>query len=175
MIVADLTPFQTIGPYFAILPLEGEAYAAIAGAPGRAIVIAGTVRDGAGAVVPDALVETWQADAAGRCDACDEQFRGFARAMTDAAGRYEIRTIAPGSIGAGHAPHVLVSVLARGVLTRLVSRVYFPDAGANATDPILAIVPEARRATLLAVAESSDRYRFDIVLQGPGETAFFDV
>ena len=173
--MADLTPFQTIGPYFAILPLAGEDFAATPDAKGRAIVIDGTVRDGAGAVVPDALIETWQADAAGRCDANDAKFRGFARAMTDAAGRYEIRTIAPGSIGTGHAPHVLVSVLARGVLTRLVTRVYFPQEAANATDPILAIVPETRRGSLIAGRESPDRYRFDIVLQGPGETVFFDV
>jgi protocatechuate 3,4-dioxygenase alpha subunit len=175
VIVADLTPFQTVGPYFAILPLDGEGFAATAAAAGRAIVIAGTVHDGAGAVVPDALLETWQADAAGRCDATDGNFRGFARAMTDAAGRYEIRTVVPGSIGSGHAPHVLVSVLARGVLTRLVTRIYFPEAAANATDPILAIVPETRRPTLIAVAESTDRYRFDLILQGPGETVFFDV
>jgi protocatechuate 3,4-dioxygenase alpha subunit len=173
--VADLTPFQTIGPFFAILPLAGEDFAATPDAKGHAIVIAGTVRDGAGAVVPDALIETWQADAAGRCDGYDAQFRGFARAMTDAAGRYEIRTIAPGSIGTGHAPHVLVSVLARGVLTRLVTRAYFPEEPAHATDPILALVPEARRATVIAVRESPDRYRFDILLQGPDETVFFDV
>lgn len=172
--MAGLTPFQTVGPYFAILPLEGEGFAAMPGAPGRAIVIGGTVRDGAGAVVPDALIESWQADAAGRLDACDGTFRGFARAMTDASGRFEIRTVMPGPVAAGHAPHVLVSILARGVLTRLVTRVYFPGE-ANVADPILALVPEARRESLLATLIAADRYRFDIVLQGQGETVFFDV
>ena len=104
------------------------------------------MRDGDGAVVPDALLETWQADSLGRLDACDASFRGFARAMTDETGHYEIRTVMPGSIGAGHAPHVLVSLLARGVLTRLLTRVYFPDEAANATDPILALVPGSRAA-----------------------------
>ena len=173
--MAELTPFQTVGPYFAILPLEGEGFAAAPGAVGRPIVIEGTVLDGAGAVVPDALIETWQANAEGRYEAGSESFRGFARAMTDASGRYEIRTIAPGPIGAGYAPHILFSVLARGVLTRLVSRMYFPGEAANATDPILALVPEPRRATLIAVAGSQGPFRFDIVLQGSGETVFFDV
>ncbi|HKP29856.1 MAG TPA: protocatechuate 3,4-dioxygenase subunit alpha [Gemmatimonadales bacterium] len=165
-----LTPFQTVGPYFAVLPLEGENSASAA----STIVIEGTVRDGAGAIVPDALIETWQADATGRCDAADASFRGFARAMTDESGRYEVRTEMPGSIGKGHAPHILVGVLARGVLTRLLTRIYFPGNAANATDPVLALVPESRRATLLASATAPDRYRFDIILQGPGETAFFD-
>ena len=173
--MAGLTPFQTVGPYFAILPLEGEGFAAAPGAVGRPIVIEGTVRDGAGAVVPDALIETWQANAEGRYDACNESFRGFARAMTDASGRYEVTTIAPGPIGAGHAPHVLISVLARGVLTRLVTRMYFPNEAANATDLTLSLVPESRRATLIAVAGAPDRFRFDIILQGSGETVFFDV
>jgi protocatechuate 3,4-dioxygenase alpha subunit len=173
--MADLTPFQTVGPYFAILPLEGQGFAAAPDAVGRPIVIEGTVRDGAAAVVPDALIETWQADAEGRYDAGNESFRGFARAMTDASGRYEIRTIAPGPIGTGHAPHILVSVLARGVLTRLVSRMYFPGEPANTNDPILALVPEPRRATLIAVAGPQNHFRFDIVLQGAGETVFFDV
>ena len=173
--MAELTPFQTVGPYFAILPLAGEEAAATANAAGRAIVLEGTVRDGAGAVLPDALIESWQADAAGRLDARDETFRGFARAMTDESGRFEIRTVMPGSIAPGHAPHVLLSIFARGILTRLVTRIYFPGEKANAGDPILARVPESRRATLIAAAIADNRYRFDILLQGPGETVFFDV
>jgi protocatechuate 3,4-dioxygenase alpha subunit len=168
--MADLTPFQTVGPYFAVLPLQGENSAAVAGT----LVIEGTVRDGAAAIVPDALLETWQADAEGRCHAPDASFRGFARAMTDESGRYEIRTVMPGTIGNKHAPHIVVGILARGVLTRLVTRIYFPDHAANATDPVLSLVPESRRATLIAHAVAPDRYRFDIILQGPGETAFFD-
>lgn len=173
--MADLTPFQTVGPYFAILPLEGEGFAATPAAPGRPIGIEGVVRDGAGANVPDALIESWQADAAGRLDACNKTFRGFARAMTDVSGRFEIRTVMPGPVEAGHAPHVLISVLARGVLTRLVTRIYFPGEAANGADPTLALVPEARRATLVAAALADNHYRFDIALQGPDETVFFDV
>ena len=165
-----LTPFQTVGPYFAILPLDGENHAAAA----ATIVIEGTVRDGAGAIVPDALIETWQANEQGRCEACDASFRGFARAMTDESGRYEVRTVLPGAIGKGHAPHVLVGILARGVLTRLVTRIYFPDHAANATDPVLSLVPASRRATLIAGAVAPDRFCFDIFLQGPGETVFLD-
>ncbi len=177
--MSDLTPFQTVGPYFAILPLAGEESAAAPGAPGRSIAIEGIVRDGAGAIVPDALIETWQADAAGRFDAADPTFRGFARAATDDSGRYEVRTVMPGPVegpeGRAQAPHVLVSILARGILTRLITRIYFADDPANWADPILSLVPEARRATLVATSPAPDRYRFDIVLQGPGETVFFDV
>lgn len=168
--MADLTPFQTVGPYFAVLPLDGENSAATDGT----IVIEGTVRDGAGSVVPDALLETWQADPAGRCDSTDASFRGFARAMTDESGRYEIHTVMPGALGKHHAPHILVGILARGVLTRLVTRIYFEGNAANATDPILSLVPAPRRATLIATATDRGQYRFDIILQGPGETAFFD-
>lgn len=165
-----LTPFQTVGPFFAVLPLAGENFASVT----PTITIEGTVRDGSGAVMPDALIETWQADATGRCDAVDASFRGFARAMTDESGHYEVRTVMPGSIGKDHAPHVLVGVLARGILTRLVTRIYFPDRPGNATDPVLALVPEARRTTLIASASGADRYRFDIRLQGESETVFFD-
>jgi len=177
--VADLTPFQTVGPYFEILPLAGEAIAASAGAAGRGITIEGIVRDGAGAVVPDALIETWQANAAGQYEFVDGSFRGLARSPTDEAGRYEVRTVMPGRVpgpgGREQAPHVLVSILARGILTRLVTRLYFADQPANAADPILALVPETRRATLIATATGPDRYCLDLILQGPGETVFFDV
>lgn len=177
--MAELTPFQTVGPFFAILPLAGEESAATPGAPGRSISIEGVVRDGAGAVVPDALIETWQADAAGRFDAADPTFRGFARAATDDSGRYQIRTVMPGPVGGpqgrAQAPHVLVSILARGILTRLVTRIYFAGEPANAADPLLSLVPEARRGTLLANSLAPNQYRFDIILQGPGETVFFDV
>ena len=174
----ELTPFQTVGPFFAILPLAGENSAVTSGSSGRTILITGTVRDGAGAVVPDALIETWQANGAGKFEA-DPTFRGFARAPTDAAGRFEIRTLRPGRVigpeGRLQAPHLLVSVLARGILTRLVTRLYFADDPTIASDPILALVPEARRATLLAEPVEPDLYRFDIVLQGEGETVFFDL
>jgi protocatechuate 3,4-dioxygenase alpha subunit len=132
------------------------------------------VRDGAGAVVPDALIESWQADGSGRCDAMNPSFRGFARAMTDESGHYEIHTVMPGPIGSGHAPHILLGLLARGVLTRLITRIYFPDHPANRSDPVLSLVPESRRASLIAGVSGPGRFRFDIVLQGADETVFFD-
>ena len=170
----ELTPFQTVGPYFAILPLEGENAAAATGAQGEIAVIAGVVRDGAGSVVPDALIETWQADGNGKFDAGDPVFRGFARSPTDASGRFEIHTVRPGPV-ADQSPHLLVSVLARGILTRLVTRLYFGDDPTIASDPILALVPQHRRATLLAQRIEPNHYRFDIRLQGEGETVFFDL
>lgn len=175
----ELTPFQTVGPFFAILPLEGENAAAAPGAQGQVAVITGVVRDGAGSVVPDALIETWQADGNGQFDAGDPAFRGFARSATDASGRFEIRTVKPGPVpdpdGRLQSPHLVVSVLARGILTRLVTRLYFGDDPTIVSDPILALVPAHRRATLLAQRTEPNHYRFDIRLQGEGETVFFDL
>lgn len=166
----ELTPFQTVGPFFAILPLAGESNAAGPGAPGPRIVVSGVVRDGDGAVVPDALIETWQADGTEP---------GFARAPSDETGRFAITTVkprpVPGPGGTPQAPHLVVGVLARGILTRLVTRIYFEDESANASDPILAMVPPKRRATLVARAVEKNHYQLDIVLQGPAETVFFDV
>lgn len=144
--------------------------------------------DGAGAVVPDALVETWQADPQGRFDHDDDPrgrradpgFRGFGRSPTDTGGWWAVRTLKPGALpdGAGglQAPHVDLSVFARGVAQRLVTRLYFGDEpAANALDPVLAaLADDERRATLVA-APSSDGYRLDIVLQGDHETVFFDL
>jgi protocatechuate 3,4-dioxygenase alpha subunit len=143
------------------------------------------VTDGAGEPVPDALIETWQADPAGRFDHPDDPrgvvsgFRGFGRCPTDDSGRWGIRTLKPGPVpgpdGAPQAPHIDVSVFARGLLHRVVTRVYFADEeAANAGDAVLAGVPEARRATLLAVPDGSG-YRFDIRLQGDDETIFFAI
>jgi protocatechuate 3,4-dioxygenase alpha subunit len=130
--------------------------------------------DGAGDPVPDALVETWQSDPSG------EGFRGFTRCPADADGRYAILTLKPGPVpgpdGVPQAPHLVVSVFARGLLDRVVTRVYFPDeAEANAADPILAgVADEAARATLVAGTDA-DGYVFDIRLQGEGETVFFSI
>jgi protocatechuate 3,4-dioxygenase alpha subunit len=186
--VAELTPFQTVGPFFAIcLGEPGCARISVEGATGRRITIEGTVFDGAGAVVPDALVEIWQANAAGRyahpddhqAKPLDAHFSGYGRAPTDEAGSFTIETIMPGRVpgpdGTRQAPHLLLGILARGILTRLVTRVYFADDAANADDAILALVPETRRATLLARTVGDDAYRFDLRLQGDGETVFFDV
>jgi protocatechuate 3,4-dioxygenase alpha subunit len=186
--MAELTPFQTVGPFFAIcLSESGCAHIASENAIGRRIAIEGTVRDGAGAVVSDALVEIWQANAAGRyahpddhqSKPLDPNFTGYGRAPTNDEGRFVIETIMPGRVpgpgGTLQAPHLLLGILARGILTRLVTRLYFDDEPSTREDPVLALVPAERRATLLARPMGDDRYRFDLVLQGDGETVFFDV
>jgi protocatechuate 3,4-dioxygenase, alpha subunit len=190
-LIFPTTPSQTVGPYFAIgLPWPSGPHAVADGTPG-ALRISGHIYDGAGELVPDAMIETWQADPDGRlADLWDhggpsqlEGFRGFARCGSDQDdGRYEIFTVKPGSVpgvggptAARQAPHIDVSVFARGLLNRLVTRIYFADEpAANATDPVLASIPDARRDTLLA-QPTDDGYRFDIRLQGPGETVFFAV
>ena len=207
-----ITPSQTVGPFLAIgLPWADGPFAVPPGTP-RAIVIEGCVLDGARQPVPDALVETWQADPASRFDHPDDPrgpaaapagFRGFGRSATDAAGNYFIVTLRPGPLpspdGGTEAPHLDVSVFARGLLDRVVTRIYFSDEEqANAADPVLASIADAeRRATLIAVpavgsaapgepgsvseAGSGDaddaccHFRFDIILQGEHETVFFDV
>jgi protocatechuate 3,4-dioxygenase alpha subunit len=182
----QLTPSQTVGPYFAIgLTWEDGAYVVPEGTEG-AIWIRGQVTDGEGEPVPDAVIETWQADPEGRFDHPDDprgpaggDFRGFGRAGTGADGTYGILTLKPGAVpgpgGTTQAPHIAVSVFARGLLNRVVTRIYFADeADANASDPVLASVPEAKRGTLIA-ERTDDGYRFDVRLQGEGETAFFDI
>lgn len=186
--MAELTPFQTVGPFFAICLSEpGCAHPGTGKAAGRHIIIDGTVRDGAGVVVSDALVEIWQANAAGRyahpddhqAKPVDPEFAGYGRAPTDTEGRFCIETVMPGRVpgpdGALQAPHLVLSILARGILTRLVSRIYFDDEPSTADDPILSMVTPERRSTLIAKNLGGDRYRFDLVLQGEGETVFFDV
>jgi protocatechuate 3,4-dioxygenase alpha subunit len=181
-----LTPSQTVGPYLSIgLRWEDGPYVVAPGTPG-AIWLRGHVLDGNGDVVPDALVETWQADPDGRFDHPDDPrgpsgsgFRGFGRSET-LAGEYAILTVKPGrvpdSAGGLQAPHVDVSVFARGLLDRVVTRLYFADeTEANAADAVLTGLPDdATRASLLA-ERSADGYRLDIVLQGPDETVFFAV
>jgi protocatechuate 3,4-dioxygenase alpha subunit len=173
-----VTPSQTVGPFFAIgLPWPAGAFVVPEDAPG-AFTISGAVLDGEGAPIVDAVVETWQADEHGAFGARDG-FRGFARVPTGEAGGYALRTIKPAPLphpdGGTQAPHLAVSLFARGLLHRVVTRVYFADEeAANAADPVLASVPAARRGTLLA-HPAPDGYRFDIHLQGPDETVFFDV
>jgi protocatechuate 3,4-dioxygenase alpha subunit len=186
--MSTLTPFQTVGPFFDFgLIIPGGETLAQPSAAGRHIAIEGTVRDGAGDPLPDALVEIWQADAAGkyrhpadeREAPVDPAFDGFGRIPTDAGGRFAFTTVMPGRVPSPHgspqAPHVLVGVLARGLLTRLVTRMYFEGEPANQEDPVLALVPAGRRATLIARRDGPERYRFDVVLQGKDETVFFDV
>lgn len=174
------TPSQTVGPFLHIgLTWDDGPYAVPVGAPG-AIWLRGRVLDGAGEVIDDALVEIWQADAQGHFahpDGPAPQFRGFARSDT-LGGEFALHTIVPGAIAdsAGEqAPHIDMSVFARGLLHRVITRVYFPDhADRHATDPVLAALPPQRRATLIA-ARGSDGYVFDVHLQGESETVFFDV
>ena len=182
------TPFQTVGPFFgfALVYADGGTLAD-AGTSGTRISIEGQVFDGAGAPVPDAIVEIWQANAAGRYHHPDDTgsapldppFDGFGRLPTDANGRFVFETIKPGPVpapdGRLQAPHILVSILCRGLLTRLVTRMYFDDDPAIADDPMLQLVPAARRPTLLAKSEGGHRYRFDIKVQGADETVFFDI
>ena len=181
----QLTPSQTVGPYYSIgLTWPDGPYVVPEGTPG-AIWIRGCVFDGNGEPVPDALVEGWQADPEGRFNHPDDprgrsDFRGFARAPTDREGRFGILTLKPGPVpgpdGTMQAPHVDLSVFARGLLNRVVTRVYFGDEEeANAADPILQSVPEERRSTLIATPAPADGYRFDVRLQGEDETVFFAV
>jgi protocatechuate 3,4-dioxygenase alpha subunit len=186
--VSKLTPFQTVGPFFRdALSYRGGDTLAGERTLGERITIAGVVRDGAGAPIPDALVEVWQANAAGayhhpddgRGLPLDATFDGFGRIPTDEQGRYAVVTIKPGRVpgpgGRLQAPHVVVGLLGRGILTRLLTRVYFEDEPSNADDPILDLVPVGRRKTLIARRDRDAGYRFDIVVQGEHETVFFDV
>ncbi|MEA2247475.1 MAG: protocatechuate 3,4-dioxygenase, alpha subunit [Solirubrobacteraceae bacterium] len=182
-----LTPSQTVGPYFPIgLTWDDGPFAVDEGTDG-AIRLRGRVTDGAGDPVPDAMVESWQAGPDGRFAHPDDPrgaasapgFRGFARAATSAGGEWEILTVKPGRVpgrgGAPQAPHIDLSVFARGLLNRVVTRVYFEDEpAANAGDRVLNGVPEDRRHTLVA-QRTAGGYRFDIRLQGPDETVFFAV
>jgi protocatechuate 3,4-dioxygenase, alpha subunit len=196
--VAEITPSQTVGPYFKYgLTPNGEydwndAFSGnlvTSDASGERIRVEGRVFDGEGAPVPDAMLEVWQADSQGRfADPQDKRalpnakFRGFGRCGTDANGAYVFDTIKPGSIpdpdGKPQAPHILLAVFARGMLRHLYTRIYFADEAANAGDAVLALVPADRRATLIAVREDGGGnavYRLDLRLQGDGETVFFDV
>lgn len=190
------TPSQTVGPYFAygLTPEQyGYPLASIASgdlrtpdAGGQRIRIEGRVFDGAGAVVNDAMIEIWQADAQGRyahpADARGNvAFKGFGRCGTgtDPGMRFIFDTVKPGTVDDAQAPHVNVIVFMRGLLSHLYTRLYFADeAAANARDPVLLSVPAERRETLIAQRSERDGvpvYSFDIHMQGDRETVFFDV
>ena len=160
-----LTPSQTVGPFFRIGLATTIGAHVVGDSTSEALRISGQVFDGAGEPVPDALIETWQPEGAGRC-------------ATDEEGHFAIVTVKPASDqGAGApagAPHLDVSVFARGLLARLVTRMYFPDeVGANNDDPVLGTLSAEERETLVAVREDGG-LRFDIHLQGARETVFFD-
>jgi protocatechuate 3,4-dioxygenase alpha subunit len=153
---------------------------------GEVIEIVGQVFDAKGVAVIDAMIEIWQANAEGRYASVDDaradvaldaHFVGFGRASVDQDGIYRFRTIRPGRVpGPGNtlqAPHLAVSVFGRGILNRLATRMYFEDGEGNDVDPVLSIVPEARRPTLIARRRDDGRWWFDIHLQGEAETVFF--
>lgn len=191
------TPSQTVGPYFAygLSPEQyGYQYKGIAGGvmadpgePGEHIHLVGRVFDGKGEVIPDALLEIWQADAQGRyAHPADPRgsntgFRGFGRfgTGTDPERRFQFQTVKPGAPAAGMAPHLNVTLFMRGMLLHAFTRVYFADEeAANAADPVLALVDPARRDTLVARREDAPGgivYHWDIHMQGDRETVFFDV
>ena len=175
-----LTPAQTVGSFVSLgLTWEDGPCVVDPATPG-AIRIAGRLIDGRGDAVGDGLIETWQAGPDGRFPQPGDEaaFRGFGRCLTNAQGAWEIVTLKPAPLptadGSAEAPHLDVSVFARGLLHRLVTRIYFADeVEANAADPVLPALPDdAARATLIA-GPVSDGYRIDIHLQGPDETVFF--
>jgi protocatechuate 3,4-dioxygenase alpha subunit len=179
------TPSQTVGPFFHYaLPYDAGSRLVAEDSAG-AVRLSGVVLDGEGAPIPDALVEIWQAGPDGTFPehpgVYDEpkEFRGFGRCATDADGAYGFVTLKPAGVptldGAAQAPHIAMSVFARGMLRRVVTRVYFDDeAEANASDPLLRDVPADRAATLVA-ARTDGGYRFDVRIQGDQETVFLDV
>lgn len=185
--VSGPTPSQTIGPFWhPALPWADGPEVVAAGDP-AAITLRGSIVDGAGVEVSDALVEIWQADDAGRFDHDADPrgrekrpgFRGFGRSRCDnPAGEFFFRTVKPGPLpcpdGRIEAPHIDVTIFARGILQHLITRIYFPDEPANATDPVLSALPADRRQTLIATPDGAG-YRFDIHLQGAQETVFFRV
>jgi protocatechuate 3,4-dioxygenase alpha subunit len=178
------TSSQTVGPYLHIgLSWDDGAFATAATDP-AGFWIRGSIFDGQGEVIPDALVETWQSDPAGRFNHPDDprgasqypDFRGFGRSNT-VSGQYAIFTRKPGQVpdlvdSSLQAPHLDVSIFARGVLKRIISRIYFEDELSNSTDSVLLSIPTERRSTLIA-KKSADGYHLDFNLQGEHESVFF--
>ncbi|MBN8993239.1 MAG: protocatechuate 3,4-dioxygenase subunit alpha [Rhizobiales bacterium] len=193
-----VTPSQTVGPFFAYgLTSNGQydwndAFSnnlVTADTSGERIRVEGRVFDGDGQPIPDCMLEIWQADAQGRfSDPQDKRalpnssFKGFGRCATDANGGYAFDTIKPGIVpdpdGKPQAPHILLAIFARGMLLHSYTRIYFSGEAGNAADPVLALVPADRRATLIAQpahCNGNAVYRLDIHMQGDNETVFFDV
>jgi protocatechuate 3,4-dioxygenase, alpha subunit len=177
---------QTIGPYLRIglewMQIEDMAPK---GVPGERVAIRGRVLDADGKPVNDAAVEIWQANSQGRYahpedkqdKPIDAAFRGYGRSLTDDNGAFRFNTIKPGRLpgpgGKLQAPHLSVTIFMRGLLKQLQTRIYFPDDPSNAEDPVLALVPAERRSTLIA-RRNGEALEWNVVLQGKGETVFFD-
>jgi protocatechuate 3,4-dioxygenase alpha subunit len=176
------TASQTIGPYWALIEHPEWADLLRAGGPnaehagGQRITLTGRVLDGDGAPAGDAVVELWQANPEGEYE---QGFHGYGRSRCDAEGRFAFTTVRPGPVkgrgNATQAPHVTLSVFARGLMNHVVTRLYFAGEPLNATDPVLAQVPEARLGTLLARETAPGVWTLDIRLQGEGETVFLTV
>ena len=183
------TTSQTIGPFFGIgLERLNRAELAAPGVAGERVTIEGRMLDADGVGVPDAVIELWQANSHGKYahpedpqdKPVDAGFQGYGRIPTDEDGKFRFTTIKPGAVpgpdGKLQAPHIAVSVFMRGLLRRLVTRIYFPDEPGNAEDFALGLVEPGRRGTLVArLAPGLDGVlKWDVIMQGPGETVFFD-
>jgi protocatechuate 3,4-dioxygenase alpha subunit len=174
------TPGQTIGPFYGYaLPFDKDNELVNQARPG-AVRLHGVVTDCAGTPIPDALLEIWQADEDGNVVSKDGSlvrdgytFTGFGRTAVDNVGHYTFTTLNPGATEAGKAPFIMLTVFARGLLNRLFTRIYLPeDTAALAADPLLASLDPESRKTLVATREADGSLRFDISLQGEGETVF---
>jgi protocatechuate 3,4-dioxygenase alpha subunit len=173
--MAVATASQTIGPYWHLI--EDPAWADLTrfGAAGEKIVLTGTVTDGAGDLVSDAAVEIWQSS-----PAASEDFPAYGRCRTDSNGRFRFTTLKPGPVaGVGNAqqaPHIAITIFARGLLKALTTRLYFQDETLNETDPVLSLIEDAaRRSTLIARPVAPDTWQLDIRLQGDNETVFMEI
>ncbi|MDB5412443.1 MAG: pcaG [Rubritepida sp.] len=175
------TAHQTAGPYWHLIDFPEWADllredGPNAGATGEPVIIQGVITDGDGALVTDAMVEIWHADPQGDYDA---GFQGFGRCTTDAEGTFRFATLKPGPVpGRGNtlqAPHIQISIFARGLLSHLTTRLYFAGEPLNETDPLLALIPADRRSTIIAEPVSPGTWQLDIRLQGGAETVFLDI
>ena len=186
-----LTASQTVGPFFHDCLMRDDASCDILSTDateGTRIRVQGRVIDGDGAGVPDAVLEIWQANHHGRYNhpadrrdlPLDPSFTGYGRIATQADGTFRFTTIKPGRVpapgGGLQAPHINVTIFTRGLLKHLTSRIYFPGDPANAEDAVLQSVPAQRRGTLVATAIAGGKgaIAWNVILQGPGETVFFD-
>lgn len=185
------TPSQTVGPFFHLGCTENDSVGSLItpATKGERIQLTCRVLDGNGAPVPDAMIEIWQANAEGRYNhqedtqkkSLDPSFSGFGRLASDANGECVFETIKPGRVagnnGKDQAPHINVTVFARGVLKHLPTRAYFAGDPASAEDTVLALVQQERRQTLMAQPDAANPnlWRFEIHLCGENETVFFDV